>query len=57
MSKIEELEKDIAKVLNKHCVDSSTNVPDFILAKFMVTCVAALKTAVVDLNKWNGDHK
>jgi hypothetical protein len=47
MKKIDEVEKDIAEVLNKHGLDSLTQTPDFILASYIVTCIAALKSAKV----------
>lgn len=47
MSKLKELEKDIAEVLNKHGIDSFTKTPDYILASYVVTCLSALKTAKV----------
>lgn len=45
MSKLEAFEKEIASVLNKHGVDSQTKTPDFILASYITTCIAALKAA------------
>ena len=45
MSKLAEFEKDIAEVINKHGLDNFANTPDFILAKYVTTCLAALKTA------------
>jgi hypothetical protein len=48
MSKLSEFESEIATVINKHGVDSFTKTPDYILAKYVVTCIASLKTALVE---------
>lgn len=45
MSKMAEFERDIAFVINKHGIDSFANMPDFILAHYITTCLAALKRA------------
>lgn len=57
MSKILEIEKDLAAVLNKHGVDSMAGVPDYILASYLVTCIAALKTANKSINAHNKVNK
>lgn len=47
MRKLDDLEKDLAEVLNRHGIDASAKVPDYILASYVVTCIAALKSAKV----------
>lgn len=47
MSKLADFERDIAKVLNKHGVDAQAKTPDYILAAYVTTCIAALKSASV----------
>ena len=54
MSKIEELQSDIAEVLNRHGVDSQCNTPDFILAKAVVTYLASVKVLLAERHH-NGD--
>ena len=57
MSKILEIEKDLAKVLNQHGVDSMSGVPDYILASYLVTCIAALKAANKSIHVHEGNNK
>ena len=45
MSKIKDFENDIAEVINKHGLDKFANMPDYVLAKYVTTCLASLKTA------------
>lgn len=47
MSKLDDLERDLAAVLNKHGVDNMVGMPDFIVASYCVTCISALKSAHV----------
>lgn len=47
MSKLSDFEKDIASVLNKHGIDAQAKTPDYILAAYVTTCIAALKSAKV----------
>lgn len=45
--KVEELSKDLEAVLNKHCIDSKTNTPDFILAEYLINCLTAYNALIV----------
>jgi urease accessory protein UreF len=47
MSKLAEFEKDMAAVLNKHGIDVQANTQNYILAAYVTTCIAALKSANV----------
>jgi hypothetical protein len=35
--------KELEHLINKHNVDNDTNTPDFVLASFVITCIAALE--------------
>lgn len=39
------LEREIASVLNKHSAENGSNTPDFILAEYLLACLAAFNTA------------
>lgn len=49
-----ELESDIAAVLNKHCAENDSNTPDFILAQYLIACLAAFNAASLAREKWYG---
>ena len=40
------LEADIAAVLNRYSAESASNTPDYILAQYLLGCLAAFNTAV-----------
>ncbi len=48
-----EVEKEFASVINKHSLENASNTPDFILAKFLATCLCAYNTACQDNGKWH----
>lgn len=47
MKALDQLERDLAEILNKHGVDAATKTPDYILAAYVVTCMAGFKQAKV----------
>lgn len=51
---MEPLETTLANLLNRHSAESQSNTPDFILAKFMLDCLAAFNTASVSRERWYG---
>ena len=49
-----ELRRDLSFVLNKHSIDNSLNIPDFILADYLIDCVISfdkLSTATLEYEK------
>lgn len=51
-SKREELETDLAWVLNKNSVDATLGIPDFILATMVVDNLYALEKAQTAAKEW-----
>ena len=47
MNKLSEFEKDIADVLKKHGVGALVKTHDEVLAIYVTTCIAALRSAKV----------
>jgi predicted Zn-ribbon and HTH transcriptional regulator len=45
------LEKDIEHAINRYSAESDSNTPDFILAKFMMECLAAFNSATQQRDK------
>jgi hypothetical protein len=52
--KIMTLEQEIAATLNRHCAENTSNTPDFILAQYLLGCLAAFDTAVQQRETWYG---
>lgn len=47
-----DLEKDLTDVLNKHSAENGSDTPDYVLAKYLIRCLAAYNSAV----KERGTH-
>jgi hypothetical protein len=45
---------ELRATLNKHSVENGSNTPDFILAQYLLSCLAAFETAVNAREKWYG---
>ncbi len=48
------LEQDLAGVLNRHSVENDSNTPDFILAQYLLGCLAVWNVGVQRREKWYG---
>lgn len=48
------LETEIAAVLNARSAENASNTPDFILAQFLLGCLAAWNTGVQQRENWYG---
>ena len=53
---MEGLKKELEKVLNIACAENGSNTPDFILAKYILTCLYAFDGATRERDKWYGVH-
>jgi hypothetical protein len=53
-AKDDELERDLAEVLNRHSQENGSNTPDFILAKFLVAQLRAFEATVQRRADWYG---
>jgi hypothetical protein len=51
---VSELERDITITLNRHSAENNSNTPDFILAQYLLGCLAAWNTAVQQRETWYG---
>lgn len=51
---MKEIEKEITKIFNKYGLDNITDIPDFILADYVMTCLYALLKTKGDTEKWFG---
>jgi hypothetical protein len=48
------LRQELAAVLNRHSVENASGTPDFVLAGYLLDCLAAWDTAVGRRDKWYG---
>lgn len=49
-----ELEREIESAINRHSAECSSNTPDFILAQFLIGCLAAFNSATQQREAWYG---
>ena len=49
-----DFEQELCMLLNKHSAENTSNTPDFILAQYLVACLAAYETAVQQRETWYG---
>ena len=49
-----DFEKELEHLLNRHSQDNVSNTPDFILAQYLLTCLAAWNTGVRQREMWYG---
>lgn len=47
-------EKELTRILNCGCAENASNTPDFILAEFMLKCLAAFNSGVNRREDWYG---
>lgn len=50
----DELQDEIAAVLNKYSAENMSNTPDFILAQYLLDCLAAFNRASIRRETWYG---
>lgn len=49
-----DLEREIEACINRHSAENASNTPDFILASFLIDCLAAFNRASNKREKWYG---
>jgi hypothetical protein len=50
----DELQDELAAVLNKYSAENMSNTPDFILAQYLLDCLAAFNHASIRREAWYG---
>ena len=48
------MERELKDLLNRHSAEGNGNTPDFILAQYMIACLAAFDQAVQQRETWYG---
>jgi len=54
MAKLDEFEKELAALINKHSLENDSNTPDFILAHYLRRCLESFNNTSVTREKWYG---
>lgn len=53
---MESLESEVRAALSRHSAENGSNTPDFILAQYLMACLAAYDVAVMKRSSWYGRH-
>ena len=53
-SSMDNFERELTALLNRYSQENASNTPDFILAQYLVACVAAWNTATQQRETWYG---
>lgn len=48
--------EELTDLINKHGVDKATNTPDFIVAKYLLGCLAVFNKTVNKRREWYGER-
>jgi hypothetical protein len=51
---MEEFQKELGSLINRHSVENESDTPDFILAMYLRGCLDAFNLAVRQREKWYG---
>ncbi len=51
---MEEFRKEIEQLINKYSMENASNTPDFILAKYLTSCLSSFDTAIQQRETWYG---
>ena len=50
--RLNEFEKDLEHLINKHSLENGSNTPDFIIARYLRKCLEAYDEAATAKNNW-----
>jgi hypothetical protein len=48
------LEHELEELLNRHSAENESNTPDFLLARYLMSCLEAFNKVVKDRDRWYG---
>jgi hypothetical protein len=48
--------RELTSLLNRHCYENESNTPDYLLADFVLRCLAAFNQATKERDGWYGVH-
>jgi len=50
-----EFQDELTELINRHSIENVCDVPDFILAEYLVNQIKAFTNATVDRDHWHGN--
>jgi len=50
-----DFEKELCDLINKHSLESESNTPDYLLAKYLVGCLSLFASATLARDDWRGE--
>jgi len=51
---MENFEKELSALLNKHSKENESNTPDWLLAQYLISCLTAFTVAIQQQETWYG---
>ena len=54
---MENLHKELTRLLNRHSAENKSDTPDFILAVYLLDCLNAFEVAVIKREAWYKQRK
>lgn len=51
-----EFRKSLETIINQHSIENKANVPDFIIADYLINCLKAFNISTQERDKWYGVH-
>ena len=46
--------RELASLLNRHCIENNSNTPDFLLAEYLIGCLESYQKITNQREKWYG---
>lgn len=53
---MEEFERELISLINRHSLENMCDMPDFVLAKYLVMCLETLTETVRKNEQWNDEN-
>ncbi len=51
-----EFKRELESLINRYSIENGSNTPDFLLAEYLITCLAAFEATSIAREKWHGLH-
>ena len=51
---MENFERELVALINKHSKENESNTPDWLLAQYLLNCLGAFNTAIQQRETWYG---
>jgi hypothetical protein len=51
-----EFKRELESLINRYSIENGSNTPDFLLAEYLMACLAAFEATSLAREKWHGLH-